>query len=73
MRFTDAPLYVRQIIIASFIFTFVLAIIGLFAAIRLCKKTPLYPYVGGHARFSVCGGVPDHERKSSVPLRSGCV
>ena len=38
MRFTDAPLYVRQIIIASFIFTFVLAIIGLFAAIRLCKK-----------------------------------
>ena len=38
MRFTDAPLYVRQIIIASFIFTFVLAIIGLVAAIRLCKK-----------------------------------
>ena len=38
MRFIDAPFYVRQIIVVSFIFTFVLAIIGLFASVRLCKK-----------------------------------
>lgn len=38
MRFTDAPLYARQIIIVSFIFIFVLAIILLFMAVRLCKK-----------------------------------
>ena len=34
MRFIDAPFYVRQIIVVSFIFTFVLAIIGLFASVR---------------------------------------
>lgn len=38
MRFIDAPLCVRQIIIGSLILTFVLAIIGLFTAVRLCKK-----------------------------------
>ena len=38
MRFIDAPFYVRQMIVVSFIFTFVLAIIGLFASVRLCKK-----------------------------------
>lgn len=38
MRFIDAPLYARQIVVVSFILTFVLAIIGLFTAIRLCKK-----------------------------------
>ncbi len=41
MRFTDAPLYVRQIIIASFIFTFVLAIIGLFAAFGFAKNAAI--------------------------------
>ena len=41
MRFTDAPLYVRQIIIASFIFTFVLAIIGLFAASGFAKNAAI--------------------------------
>ena len=38
MRFIDAPLYVRQMIVVSFIFTFVLAIIGLFASVRFYKK-----------------------------------
>ena len=38
MRFIDAPLYARQIVVVSFILTFVLAIIGLFTAVRLCKK-----------------------------------
>ena len=38
MRFIDAPFYVRQMIVVSFILTFVLAIIGLFASVRLCKK-----------------------------------
>ena len=38
MRFIDAPFYVRQMIVVSFIFTFVLAIIGLFASVRFYKK-----------------------------------
>lgn len=38
MRFIDAPLFVRQIVIISFILTFVLSIIGLFVSVRLCKK-----------------------------------
>lgn len=38
MRFIDAPLLIRQIIIFSFIITFVLSIIGLFTSVRLCKK-----------------------------------
>lgn len=38
MRFIDAPFYARQVIVVSFILTFVLAIIGLFTSVRLCKK-----------------------------------
>ncbi len=38
MRFIDSPFYARQIIVGSFILTFVLAIIGLFMSVRLCKK-----------------------------------
>lgn len=38
MRFIDAPLYVREIIVIIFILTFVLSIIGLFTSTRLCKK-----------------------------------
>ena len=41
MRFIDAPLYARQIIVVSFILTFVLSLVGLFTAIRLCKKRRL--------------------------------
>lgn len=38
MRFIDTPFYARQMIVVSFILTFVLAIIGLFASVRLCKR-----------------------------------
>ena len=38
MRFIDAPFYARQMIVVSFILTFVLAIIGLFTSVRLCKR-----------------------------------
>lgn len=41
MRFVDAPLYARQIIIASFIIALALSIIGLFTAVRLCRKRRL--------------------------------
>ncbi len=41
MRFIDAPLYARQIVIVSFIITLVLSIIGLFTAVRLCRKRRL--------------------------------
>ena len=38
MRFIDAPLYLRQLIVVCYILTFALSIVGLFAAVRLCKK-----------------------------------
>ena len=38
MRFIDMPLYARQMLVVSFIFTLVLSVIGLFTAVRLCKK-----------------------------------
>ena len=41
MRFIDAPLPIRQIIIISFILSLVLSIIALFTAIRLCKRKKL--------------------------------
>ena len=38
MRFIDMPLYARQMLVVSFIFTLVLSVVGLFTAVRLCKK-----------------------------------
>lgn len=38
MRFFDAPLAVRQWLVVSLILTFVLATVGLFCAVRLCKR-----------------------------------
>ncbi len=41
MRFIDANLYVREIIVIAFILIFILSIITLFVVIRLCKKRSL--------------------------------
>ena len=54
MRFIDAPFYVRQMIVVSFIFTFVLAIIGLFASYSLqCAEV-----------ISIVSGNPYSSRRS---------
>ena len=58
MRFIDAPFYVRQMIVVSFIFTFVLAIIGL-----------LYRSACGNVCIVVSIGIPYNVRKLSLSCR----
>lgn len=38
MKFTEATLAVRELVVISYILTLVLSIVGLFVAVRLCKK-----------------------------------
>lgn len=62
MRFIDAPLYVRQMIVVSFIFTFVLAIIGLFASVRFTRNAAI-SFAGGNVCIVVSIGIPYNVRK----------
>lgn len=39
MKFVEAPLYIREMIVIGFILSLVLSIIGVFITIRLCKKS----------------------------------